>query len=327
MVDIALRIRPTLRGTVGCRGARLAPARRRRRRRACGTTPRSSSTARASTPWTRRTSPGPPRSPATRRRPIPEHVLAFYLLGQASLAQSRWEDAAQALAKVTTLYPARGRGPARPRRGVPAARAHRRSGPRLGGGARHPARGRRHARAPGDHARQCQSAGAGAAAPDGARRAQHQAARRVPRDGARRLRHGRLRGCGGGLREGGGAQGKRPDVVQPRRGARAPGQHGGRARGVRARRPVPGHEGAGGQGDPEGQGGRGPPPAHRDPAYPAKRRRRIRRAPALEAGCSRADRPLARRRVDRQRACARPPRGARPAPRRAATPASSRSAR
>ena len=35
----------------------------------------------------------------------PEHVLAFYLLGQASLAQSRWEDAAQALAKVTALYP------------------------------------------------------------------------------------------------------------------------------------------------------------------------------------------------------------------------------
>jgi tetratricopeptide (TPR) repeat protein len=35
----------------------------------------------------------------------PEHVLAFSLLGQASLAQSRWEDAAQALAKVTALYP------------------------------------------------------------------------------------------------------------------------------------------------------------------------------------------------------------------------------
>jgi tetratricopeptide (TPR) repeat protein len=35
----------------------------------------------------------------------PEHVLAFYLLGQASLAQSRWEDAAQALAQVTALYP------------------------------------------------------------------------------------------------------------------------------------------------------------------------------------------------------------------------------
>ncbi len=29
----------------------------------------------------------------------PEHVLAFYLLGQASLAQSQWEDAAQALAR------------------------------------------------------------------------------------------------------------------------------------------------------------------------------------------------------------------------------------
>jgi len=35
----------------------------------------------------------------------PEHVLAFYLLGQASLAQSRWDDAAQALTQVTTLYP------------------------------------------------------------------------------------------------------------------------------------------------------------------------------------------------------------------------------
>lgn len=35
----------------------------------------------------------------------PEHLLAWYLLGQASLAQSRWEDAAQALSKVTGSYP------------------------------------------------------------------------------------------------------------------------------------------------------------------------------------------------------------------------------
>ena len=35
----------------------------------------------------------------------PEHVLAFYLMGQASLAQSRWDEAAQALVKVTELYP------------------------------------------------------------------------------------------------------------------------------------------------------------------------------------------------------------------------------
>ena len=230
----------------------------------------------------------------------PEHVLAFYLLGQASLAQSRWEDAAQALAKVTALYPGRGLRPARPRRGLPAARAHRRGRPRLGGGARHPARRRRHPRAPGDHARQRQSAGAGPAPPAGARRAQHQAARRVPRDGARRLRLGRLRGRGGSLREGGGAERQRPDVVQPRRGARAPGQHGGRARGLRAGRPVPGDEGAGDQGDPEG---------------------------ARRAGAARpivAPRPAP---LDRRAGPATPPRGGPPAPRRGAARASSRSAR
>jgi tetratricopeptide (TPR) repeat protein len=35
----------------------------------------------------------------------PEHVLAFYLWGQAALAQSKWQDAAEALGKVTSLYP------------------------------------------------------------------------------------------------------------------------------------------------------------------------------------------------------------------------------
>mgnify|MGYP003693804653 CR=1 FL=1 len=59
----------------------------------------------------------------------PEHVLAFYPAGSGLLAQSRWEDAAQALAKVTALYSGRGLGPARPRRGLPAARAHRRGAP------------------------------------------------------------------------------------------------------------------------------------------------------------------------------------------------------
>jgi tetratricopeptide (TPR) repeat protein len=38
----------------------------------------------------------------------PEHVLAYYLLGQAALAQQRWDDAAQALGKVTVLYPGAG---------------------------------------------------------------------------------------------------------------------------------------------------------------------------------------------------------------------------
>ena len=35
----------------------------------------------------------------------PGHVLAFYLWGQAALAQSKWQEAADALAKMTTLYP------------------------------------------------------------------------------------------------------------------------------------------------------------------------------------------------------------------------------
>ena len=39
----------------------------------------------------------------------PEHVLAYYLWGQASLAQQRWDDAVQALTKVTALYPGAGR--------------------------------------------------------------------------------------------------------------------------------------------------------------------------------------------------------------------------
>jgi len=42
-------------------------------------------------------------------RAYPEHILAFYLLAQASLAQRRWDDAAQALVKVTELYPGAGR--------------------------------------------------------------------------------------------------------------------------------------------------------------------------------------------------------------------------
>jgi tetratricopeptide (TPR) repeat protein len=35
----------------------------------------------------------------------PEHVLALYLWGQAALAQSKWQDAAEALGKLTALYP------------------------------------------------------------------------------------------------------------------------------------------------------------------------------------------------------------------------------
>jgi len=35
----------------------------------------------------------------------PEHVLAYYLVGQAALAQSQWDQASQALAKVAALYP------------------------------------------------------------------------------------------------------------------------------------------------------------------------------------------------------------------------------
>lgn len=35
----------------------------------------------------------------------PGHVLAYHVWGQASLAQQRWDDAAQALGKVTVLYP------------------------------------------------------------------------------------------------------------------------------------------------------------------------------------------------------------------------------
>jgi len=35
----------------------------------------------------------------------PNHVLAYYLRGQAALAQSRWDAAAAAFARVTELYP------------------------------------------------------------------------------------------------------------------------------------------------------------------------------------------------------------------------------
>ena len=42
-------------------------------------------------------------------RAYPENILAFYLLGQASLAQQKWDDAAQAFVKVTELYPGAGR--------------------------------------------------------------------------------------------------------------------------------------------------------------------------------------------------------------------------
>ena len=35
----------------------------------------------------------------------PEHVLAFYLWGQAALGQSKWQEASEALARATTLYP------------------------------------------------------------------------------------------------------------------------------------------------------------------------------------------------------------------------------
>ena len=35
----------------------------------------------------------------------PNHVLAYYLRGQAALAQSKWSEAVAALAKVTELYP------------------------------------------------------------------------------------------------------------------------------------------------------------------------------------------------------------------------------
>lgn len=35
----------------------------------------------------------------------PGHVLAFYLWGQAALAQSQWQEAADALGKVVALYP------------------------------------------------------------------------------------------------------------------------------------------------------------------------------------------------------------------------------
>jgi Flp pilus assembly protein TadD len=41
-------------------------------------------------------------------RAYPEHVLAFYLWGQAALGQSKWQEAADALGKVTTLYPEAG---------------------------------------------------------------------------------------------------------------------------------------------------------------------------------------------------------------------------
>jgi tetratricopeptide (TPR) repeat protein len=36
----------------------------------------------------------------------PDHLLAYYLRGQADLAQSRWDDAAAAFGKVVLLYPA-----------------------------------------------------------------------------------------------------------------------------------------------------------------------------------------------------------------------------
>ena len=42
---------------------------------------------------------------ARRPRRVPEPFLAYYLRGQASLAQSRWDDAASAFAKATELYP------------------------------------------------------------------------------------------------------------------------------------------------------------------------------------------------------------------------------
>ena len=35
----------------------------------------------------------------------PDHLLAYYLRGQAALAQKRWTDAADAFRKVTVLYP------------------------------------------------------------------------------------------------------------------------------------------------------------------------------------------------------------------------------
>ncbi len=38
-------------------------------------------------------------------REYPNHVLAYYVRGQAALAQSRWEAAAVAFARVTELYP------------------------------------------------------------------------------------------------------------------------------------------------------------------------------------------------------------------------------
>src|SRR5262249_54056808 len=94
----------------------------------------------------------------------------------------------------------------------------------------------------------------GAAASGRARRARHQAARGVVDDRAAQLRDRRPQGQREGLHAGRGAQGRRPDMVQPRRRPRAAQRFAGRARRVRARRPAHRYQGAGAEGDRAYQG-------------------------------------------------------------------------
>ena len=87
----------------------------------------------------------------------PDNILAYYLRGQAALAERRWPDAATAFAKVVALYPGSFAGQRDLATALQQAGRTRRGGARLRGGAHAQARQRGHPAAPGLPVRQRQA--------------------------------------------------------------------------------------------------------------------------------------------------------------------------
>ena len=121
------------------------------------------------------------------------HVLAYYLRGQAAIAQSKWEAAAAALTKVNELYPTSFAGQRDPRPRVSTDGAHRRRDACLQGGARSASRSGRPVGASGVHAREGKPGRSRRADPAAARRQGFEDPRGLGSARTDRLRAGRVR--------------------------------------------------------------------------------------------------------------------------------------